>query len=139
MKKQILVVMALGGSFCACQTTAPPERAAVSVLPVPESAAALPAPERAASPCGPDRARSYALLSILSDPWATPAQQALASQQLQLEMPSRPTIIDGPIDPQTHYPTKLLFSPTQGVLGRVNADGSITPVGAGGTLPNKSC
>ena len=74
------------------------------------------------------------LLRVASNPWTSPAGQQVASGLLQNQMPQRPSIIEGPTDPDTGYATKLVWSPTQGVLGRLNADGSVSPVGqAGGT------
>jgi hypothetical protein len=72
-----------------------------------------------------------ALMNVLNNPWSTPAMQQVASTLLQAHMPSPPTIVDGPPD-EHGLPTKFLLSKTQGILGRLNSDGTVTPVGAGG-------
>jgi hypothetical protein len=50
------------------------------------------------------------------------------SQQVQGPMKTD-SIVEGPTDPQTGMPTKLLWNPIDGVKGRFNPDGSITPAG----------
>ncbi len=41
------------------------------------------------------------------------------------------SIVEGPVDPQTGYPTKLLWNPVDGVKGTVMPDGTIRPGGVG--------
>ena len=48
------------------------------------------------------------------------------------------SIVEGPVDPQTGYPTKLLWNPVDGVKGTVMPDGSIRPGGAGSPAPQPS-
>lgn len=50
------------------------------------------------------------------------------------------SIIDGPVDPQTGMPAKLIWNAVDGVKGRLGPDGSVQPAGSGapqqqGALP----
>lgn len=50
------------------------------------------------------------------------------SQQVQGAMKTD-SIVDGPIDPTTGLPSKLVWNPVDGVKGRLGPDGSIQPAG----------
>lgn len=45
------------------------------------------------------------------------------------------SIVEGPTDPNTGLPSKLVWNAIDGVKGRLNADGSVSPIGAGGPQP----
>jgi hypothetical protein len=72
-----------------------------------------------------------ALLALMTNPWAPPEAQHMAGMLLERQMPQPPSIVDGPND-EYGNPTKLLFNAATGVTGRLNADGSVTPVGGAG-------
>lgn len=103
--------------------------------------------------------KAQALVHVLMNPYASPAAKSLAAgilqQQMapQIEYMTRPdgsvvginkvtgesrmvqgpmktdSVIDGPADPNTAQPTKLIWNAVDGVKGRIGPDGSVQPAG----------
>ena len=71
--------------------SAPPAPAAAPSAPAPAPAPSAPAAAQGAAAPGGMHPNVAALMSVLSDPWATPAQQQIASALISAQMPMAPT------------------------------------------------
>jgi hypothetical protein len=74
------------------------------------------------------------IMSVLANPYAPDWARQYVLQLLERRN-SGVQVIEGAIDPNTNQPTRLLFNPYRGVVGVLNADGTISPPGGHAVQP----